>query len=267
MPEAKRDGVTIFFEDEGTGAPVLLIHGHTLDLRIWDPVLPILLEAGLRVLRPDLRGHGRSSRPDHGYHWVHHTADMAMVLDAAGVERAAVVGFSIGGGVAIEMSLTKPELAGSLLLIAPVMPDRPFEPLFLDNLKQVARVARSEGIVAAMEGPWAASPLFEASFRKPGVREQATEIVRDFPGAEYLATERDQVERPITVPERLKEIAAPTYVLVGEMEMSGFRGFAAEAARGIPGGRLEVVEGCGHLIPLEDPELVARRIIDAAGRP
>jgi len=267
MPEATRDGVTIFFEDEGTGAPVLLIHGHTLDLRIWDPVMPFLLEAGLRIIRPDLRGHGRSSRPDFGYHWVHHAADMAMVLDAAGVRQAAVAGFSIGGGVAIEMALTEPGLVGSLLLIAPVMPDRPFEPAFLDNLKQVARVARSEGISAAMVGPWASSPLLAASLAKPRVREAALAIVRDFPGAEYLATERDHVERPIAAPERLEEIAAPPVVMVGELEMPGFRDFADEAARGIPGGRLEVVEDCGHLISLEEPELVARRIIDAAGRP
>jgi pimeloyl-ACP methyl ester carboxylesterase len=266
MPEVTRDGVTIFFEDEGAGAPVLLIHGHTLDLRIWDPVMPFLVEAGLRIIRPDLRGHGRSSRPNFGYHFVHHVADMTKVLGAAGVERAAVVGFSVGGGVAIEMALSDAGLVGSLLLIAPVMPDRPFEPAFLDNLKQVARVARSEGISAAMAGPWASSPLLAASLAKPGVREAALAIVLDFPGAEYLATERDHVERPVSVPERLEEIAAPLVVMVGELEMPGFRVFAEEAAQGIPGGRLEIVDGCGHLIPLEEPELVARRIIDAAIR-
>jgi pimeloyl-ACP methyl ester carboxylesterase len=264
MPDVKRGEVTIYYEDEGQGSPVLLIHGHTLDRRVWEPVMPDLRAAGLRVVRPDLRGHGRSDRPDSGYHWFHHSEDMGAVLDAAGVDRASVVGFSIGGGVAIESALSMAQRVSSLLLIAPVMPDRPFEPLFLDNLKQVARVARSEGILAAMEGPWAASPLFAASFRKPGVREKATEIVRDFPGAEYLATERDQVERPVSAPERLHEISVQTRVMVGEHEMQGFRDFAAEAATGIPNCRLEIVDDCGHLIPLEEPALVARRIIESA---
>ena len=153
MPDVQRGRVTIYYEDEGRGSAVLLIHGHTLDRRVWEPAMPALHAAGLRILRPDLRGHGRSGRPDSGYHWVHHAGDMSAVLNAAGVDRATVVGFSIGGGIAIEMALAMAPRVSSLLLIAPVMPDRPFEPLFLDNLKQVARGARSEGILAARDLP------------------------------------------------------------------------------------------------------------------
>ena len=63
MPEAQNGDVTIYYEDEGSGLPVLLIHGHTMDQRIWGPVMPSLLDAELRVLRPDLRGHGASPTP------------------------------------------------------------------------------------------------------------------------------------------------------------------------------------------------------------
>ncbi len=96
---------------------------------------------------------------------------------------------------------------------------------------------------------------------KPGVREAAENITRDFPGAEYLATQRDSVERSWTVPGRLSEIDRPTAVVVGELEMPGFRAFADEAATGIPGAQLEVLPGCGHLIPLEEPDRVAATII------
>lgn len=264
MPEASNGDVTVYYEDEGAGKPVLLIHGHTLDRRVWEPIMPALNSAGCRVLRPDLRGHGLSARPDGGYHVSHHATDMAAVLDAAGVVRTTVVGFSIGGGIALEMALTMPARVGAMVLLSPVMPDRPFEPAFMDNLREVARVARSEGIEAAMRGPWARSPLFANSFVKPGVREKAAAILRDFPGAEYLATRRDHVERAWTVPERLSEIGIPTRVLVGELEMPGFRAFAEEAAEGIPSARLEVVEGCGHLLVFEDPELVGRRIVETA---
>jgi pimeloyl-ACP methyl ester carboxylesterase len=117
-----------------------------------------------------------------------------------------------------------------------------------------------------MEGPWARSPLFEHAFSKPGVREAAGAITRDFPGAEYLATERDRVERSWTVPDRLAEITLPAVVMVGAHEMPGFRAYADEAAAGIPGARLDVVEDCGHLLPLEEPGLVAASIIEAAQR-
>ncbi|MCU0232829.1 MAG: alpha/beta hydrolase, partial [Thermoanaerobaculales bacterium] len=111
-----------------------------------------------------------------------------------------------------------------------------------------------------------ASPLLASSFRRPEVRAQALAITRDFPGAEYLAAARDRVERAWTAPQRLAEIAVPAAVLVGEHDMPGFGAYSEEAAAGIPGARLEVVPGCGHLLPLEAPERVAAAIIDVASR-
>ena len=266
MPEVVRDDVKLCYEDEGSGPPVLLIHGHTLDRRLWDPMMPMLLDAGLRVLRLDLRGHGRSSRPNSGYHLIHHAADVAAVLDVAGIEAVIAVGHSIGGAVVLEAAVTMPERLTSLVLVSPVMPERPFEAAFMENLREVARVIRGDGVRAAMEGPWARSPLFEHSFSKPGIREAAGDITRDFPGAEYLATQRDRVERSWSLPDRLGEISLPTVVVVGEHEMPGFRAYAEEAAAGIPSACLDVFEDCGHLLPLEEPERLAAIIIDSAQR-
>jgi pimeloyl-ACP methyl ester carboxylesterase len=266
MPEAINGDVTISYEDQGTGPAVLLIHGHTSDRRTWDPVVPALFDAGLRIVRPDLRGHGRSTRPDFGYHLSHHAADMAAVLDGAGVGSATVVGHSIGGGVALEMAVTLADRIENLVLISPVMPDRPFEPAFMENLREVARVARSEGIEAAMVGPWASSPIFEHSFSKPGVRDAVMAILRDFPGAEYLATQRDRVEREWTVPGRLSEIGVSTAVIAGDSETPGFVAYAEEAGGGIRNARLEFYTNCGHLVPLEEPDRVAKAIIDMTRR-
>jgi pimeloyl-ACP methyl ester carboxylesterase len=262
MPEVSRGDVTITFADDGDGPAVVLLHGHTLDRRVWLPVLGPLRDAGLRVIRPDLRGHGRSSRPDSGYHVSHHAHDIVAVLDDAGVRRATVVGFSFGGGVALELAEVHASRVGALGLVAPVLPDRPFEPAFMDSLRDVARTTRADGLAAAMAGPWLESPLFAHSFTRPGVREATAAIVRDFPGAEFLATERDRIDRGWTVPERLGEIARPTRVLVGECEMAGFRGFADEIAAGVPSAEIEVVPDAGHLLPLEAPDAVAAMIVD-----
>ena len=261
MPEVVNSQITISFSDEGAGKPVILLHGHTLDRRIWLPVLPHLLAAGLRVIRPDLRGHGRSDRPDEGYHVSHHADDLAALLEHLGIERAAVVGFSFGGGVALEAAITRPESIGALGLIASTMPDRPFEDAFMASLREVAGVIRTDGVAAAMAGPWAECPLFAHSFTRPGVREAVAAIVAGFPGAEFLATRRDRVERDWILPDRLEEISAPTAVMVGEHEMPGFRGYADEASEKIPGASLEVVPDCGHLLPLEAPDAVAKMII------
>ena len=261
MPEITHDTVTISFSDEGSGSAVVLLHGHTLDRRVWDPLMPQLLGAGVRVLRPDLRGHGRSSRPESGYHFSHHASDVATLLDAVGADSATVIGFSFGGGVALEMALTHGPRVAALGLMAPVMPDRPFEPAFMESLREVALTIRTAGVAEAMAGPWAQNPLFAHSFTKEGIREKVATIVKDFPGAEFLATQRDRVEREWKLPDRLGEIAVPTRVMVGEKEMLGFRAFADEAAAGIPDARLEVVPDCGHLLPLEAPNAVVEMII------
>ncbi len=261
MATVKRSEVEIFYRDQGEGHPAVLLHGHTLDGRVFDGLASRMEAAGMRVIRPDLRGHGCSTRPPQGYHWSDHCGDVEAVLDAAEVECAAIVGFSLGGGVALEMALERPDRVGELVLMSPVMPDRPFEPDFMANLKSVATVARTEGIRAAMEGPWMQSPLFRFSLAKPGVLETLSEIVKDFPGAEYLAEARDRVERDWTVPERLGEITVPTLVLVGEREMPGFKAFAEEAAQGIPDARLESIPDAGHLLPLEAEDLVATAIL------
>jgi pimeloyl-ACP methyl ester carboxylesterase len=262
MPNVTRDDVTLFYLDEGQGDPVLLLHGHTLDHRVWDWVAPALLDRGLRLIRPDLRGHGHSTRPDRGYHWSHHAADMARVLDAVRVDRIAVVGYSLGGGVALEMALTMSRRVDRLVLMSPVLPDRPFEEAFFANLIEVAQVIRSDGVAAAMRGPWMESPLWQGSAVDDHVRQKLDEIVSDFPGAEYLATERDRVDRGWTVPDRLAEIEVPTLVMVGEDEMAGFRGFADEIAAGIPNARLEILRDQGHVHLLQAPDLVAQRILD-----
>ena len=175
---------------------------------------------------------------------------MAAVLDDAGIDSATVVGYSIGGGVALEMALTLPDRLRGLVLMSPVMPDRPFEAAFMDNLREVARVTRSEGIEAAMLGPWASNPLFEFSFSKPGVREAAMAINRDFPGAEYLATQRDRVEREWTVPERLSEIDVATVVIAGDRETPGFP-------------RLRRGSGCGNP---RRPDRILRKLRPPAPR-
>jgi len=264
MPQLVRDDVTIHYEDQGSGRPVLLIHGHTLDQTVFDDIVEPLLEAGLRVIRPDLRGHGHSSRPESGYHWSHHAADVGAVLEHSGVDHAsaAVVGFSLGGGVALELAITTPGIVSSLALVSPVMPDRPFEPAFMDSIRQVARTARAEGIEAAMTGPWMASPLFTVSFESPRVRQRTEEIVRAFPGADYLATARDTVDRDWKLPDRLGEISVPTLVVTGGRELPGFTAYATEAAEGIPGARHEVIAGAGHLLPLEASEALARLLVE-----
>lgn len=262
---ATRDGTRLYHETAGDGAAILMVHGHTLDVRVWSDVRGPLNRAGLRTVAFDLRGHGRSSVPEHGYRMSDHAADALAVMDDCGIVRCAVVGYSIGGGIALELALTHPDRVARLALLSPVLPDRPFENEFFANLREVSRVARSRGIREAMLGPWMDSPLWVGSLDMPRVRERLEAIVGDFPGAEYLASARDRGDRSWLIPDRLSEILAPTLVAVGSEELPGFRGWASEIAAGIPGARLEILDGLGHLHLLQDPDRVASLLIEHLG--
>jgi peroxiredoxin len=90
--------IELYYEDHGTGQPVVLIHGYPLDGSSWEKQTAALLEAGHRVITYDRRGFGRSSKPTTGYDYDTFAADLATVLDTLDLRDAVLVGFSMGTG-------------------------------------------------------------------------------------------------------------------------------------------------------------------------
>jgi len=92
------DGTELFYNDWGTGQPVVLIHGWPLDSDMWSDQAVFLAEHGYRIISYDRRGFGRSSQPWNGYDYDTLAADLAVILDEFNLENAILVGFSMGGG-------------------------------------------------------------------------------------------------------------------------------------------------------------------------
>ena len=92
------DGVRLSYSDKGEGTPVVLIHGWPLSGRSWEKQVPVLLEAGYRVITYDRRGFGDSSRPTTGYDYDTFAEDLHKLVTALNLQDAALVGFSMGGG-------------------------------------------------------------------------------------------------------------------------------------------------------------------------
>jgi non-heme chloroperoxidase len=90
--------IDLYYEDHGSGPPVVLIHGWPLSGASWEKQLPALLGAGLRVITYDRRGFGRSSQPDSGYDYDTLASDLNEVMTRLDLRDAALVGFSMGGG-------------------------------------------------------------------------------------------------------------------------------------------------------------------------
>src|SRR6516165_6181218 len=90
--------IEIYYEDHGAGQPVVLIHGYPLSGRAWDKQLPVLLDAGRRVIIYDRRGFGKSSQPASGYEYDTFAADLASLMDRLDLQDAILVGHSMGTG-------------------------------------------------------------------------------------------------------------------------------------------------------------------------
>jgi pimeloyl-ACP methyl ester carboxylesterase len=120
MGRLEGDGFTLAVLDEGSGPAVLLLHGFPDSSRLWRHQVPALVEAGKRVIAPDLRGFGESDKPAavEDYSIGRSVADMLAVLDALGVERADVVGHDWGAGLAWALAAFRPDRVERLVVMS-----------------------------------------------------------------------------------------------------------------------------------------------------
>ena len=115
--------IEIYYEDHGAGQPVVLIHGYPLSGRAWDKQVPVLLEAGHRVVTYDRRGFGKSSQPASGYDYDTFAADLDTLLNTLDLNDAVLVGFSMGTGeVTRYLGRYGSARAAKGVLVAPIPP-------------------------------------------------------------------------------------------------------------------------------------------------
>ena len=115
--------INLYYEDYGSGEPVILIHGYPLSGRAWDKQVPPLLAAGRRVITYDRRGFGKSSQPATGYDWDTFAADLATLINVLGLDRVTLVGHSMGTGeVTRYLSTYGSAKVDRAVLIGPIPP-------------------------------------------------------------------------------------------------------------------------------------------------
>lgn len=243
---------TLAFEIHGSGRPLVLLHGHTLNRQMWYPLLP-LLTPHVQAILVDLPGHGESSPTPEGSTPAEQLLHM---LDALHVNKAAVCGHSQGGAVAVSFALTAPDRCAALIAVDTALGGFPFPSW--PGPRPYIRQARSEGLGPALEA-WMQDPIFGTIMASP-LAEELRAIVRAYPGHEWL--NRSQARKE-SVPDagRLGEIAAPTLVLLGEQDLPDFHTIAKVLVEGIPGAKQVVIPAAGHMLPMEQPEATAQAIL------
>jgi len=263
VPHTYTNGIVTFYEDAGDGPVVVLIHGYGADLRLWDAQVEPLREAGFRVIRYDVRGHGRSMIAPEGYTFENYAADLRDLLDRLDVERPAtqsleleavhVVGLSMGGGVALQFALDYPDRVLSLTLVDSALPGFTYADETTAHIQRFMDAVRSDGPRNAIDKVWLAHPFFDGVRREPERLAVVRDMLLDFQAPDMRDGARPADYRP-DIASRLAEIGAPTLVIAGENDVADFRLIADVLAENIPDARLTIIPDCWHLPPVEKPE-------------
>ena len=235
-------------EVAGRGEAVLLIHGMALDLRMWDDQVDALAQR-YHVVRVDLPGFGRSPAVSGPYS---NGEALKGTLDALGIERAHVVGLSMGGRIAAEFVQWHPEAVRSLVLVDADITGLPFRTLGATLGPIIA--AGKAGDVAAAKRMFLAHPIFDAARRIPGVAARLQRMSDEYSGWHFANAGSGLERRPaVKTSEALESFRLPTLVLVGELDAPDLHALADTVAARVPGARKQVLPGVGHMPNMEDP--------------
>ena len=255
-------GGRLALEDEGQGPPIVLVHSAIVNRRSWDALTPLLVAAGYRVVRYDMRGYGESIAEAVEYS---PRADLVAVMDARGIGKAAVVGNSWGAMNALDTVLEFPDRFVALGWLGGGVGG--FEG---GNTPEEQALLDAEGKAEEDEQPDLAADLDvriwvdgvgQAPTRVPtAIRDAVRSMDRELlePGREFGTNTRLEPRAN----ERMADVAVPVLAVVGALDTSGTRKAARRLAEGAPNVRLEEWPDVAHMIAMEAPERVAKILVE-----
>jgi len=246
---ARVNGTRLYYQIAGSGVPLVLIHGFALDSRMWEPQWQAFTPR-FRVLRYDLRGFGQSARPS-GEPYTH-AEDLKALLDYHQMDKAMLLGCSMGGGVAIDFAFSFPQRVQILVPYDAVIGGFPWSPEFSGTLLAIHAKAKEAGVEAA-KALWSQNPMFKGTLQRPHSALLFKQMLDTYSRLHWLGKDSARRYDPPAF-QRLGEIQAPTFVLVGENDVPDLQGVATTLAQRIQGAQQQILSNVGHLGNLEDPK-------------
>jgi len=269
MPIARVNGIRLYYEQAGSGSPLVWVHGFACGIRSWDAQVREL-SGSRRVITYDVRGFGLSEAPDGAaaYSQAHCVADLAALIEHLGLERTALGGLSMGGNIALNFALAHPRRV-SALIIADTGAGSDDTGEWIEGSHRYAQACERGGVEAFADLA-CANPLFARYIEQGPDRERFIRSCLMTHRARGIAHTAREVlaKRPTlySLEPRLKELRIPTLLIVGEHDTACVKVHAFMAAT-IPGARSVVLAGVGHLSNLEAPQVFnahVRRFLDEA---
>jgi 3-oxoadipate enol-lactonase len=263
MPIASLNAARLFYEERGSGPPILFIHGTGADSDIWSG--SVALGADYRCIAYDRRGYGRSPLPA-GESISLEANDAAALLKLLGAVPAMIVGHSLGGVIALDLAVEHPQLVAGLLLVEPPLRARLQRRPDLSAVRamiavHVLRLVGSRRASAERFLRWAyGSDPAEGGYRNiPGVARAAGESYDTIIHELGLGTGEH------LTPERLGSIAVPVNFLLGELTAAGMRRLVIDAVGMIPGAVLHMVPDASHGLHVTRPDMFIDAVRSMSG--
>src|SRR5947208_2064043 len=249
MQKIVSDGADIFYDVAGAGVSVVLLHPFPVHHEFWLPAIKYLASR-YRLIMPDLRGHGESGLGDGTATMQKHATDVAHVMNDAGIDRAPLIGVSIGGYTIFEFWRRFRDRVSALVLC---------------NTKAQAdgADARNTRLKAANDVlKVGTEPFFENMLQKllaettrhsrPDLVEGALRMMRKMSAEDVAEVQRGMAERPDSVP-TLKTINAPVLIITGDEDNMTGVPEAELMKQNISGSQMKVIAKAGHYSPWEQP--------------
>jgi 3-oxoadipate enol-lactonase len=249
VPTVDVNGARLWYDEAGSGEAVLLLHGGLGDSGLWEPVVPLLAER-FRTIRTDLRFFGRSTGPAVPWSWE---GDVVGVLDALGIERAALVGLSLGGRIALDIALAHPERLWAVVGVAPG----------LGGHDGAAYTEEHEARYEAAEDKLEAMMEIDFEVWAPlGPDARIRQLWRATPDANPLPDGVEPLDPPgRPAKERLAELAVPTLIVTASHDPKGMREIGPLVEREAPNARHLELDS-DHYLTLREPELLSSVLLE-----
>ena len=241
--------MTLAHEDRGTGDAIVLIHGHPFDRRMWLPQVRVLSDE-FRLVAPDLPGYGESPSPAATVTMRELAEAVILTLDAIDVPRAAIVGLSMGGLVAMELALGWPQRVAGLVLAATTVARVTAEEA--ERRWEVAAGIERDGMLTHVLDM--AGRLFgETARRDPAIVAEVLDMMLHTPPAGAAAALRGRALRP-DYSRRLRGLKIPSLVIAGDQDGYAPEPVVEQLVASLDRPEVLRLAGVGHLPNLEAPE-------------
>jgi pimeloyl-ACP methyl ester carboxylesterase len=264
MFELSVPGGRIVGDVSGSGAPLLLLHSGVTDRRMWNAIMPDL-ERQFTVARFDYRGFGESSVATEPFVY---RDDVLSVLDHLAFDRVALVGASMGGFIALQVSLAAPDRVESAILLAPGLPGRQHTTEILEYFaaEEAAVAAKDiDAIVRLDLEMWVRGPRRDWSAQSLAVAEELRDQVRILATNQTIAEDYGQLGEP-PIQDHLHSVAVPTVVAIAEADPISIIGAGEYIAAQVPGAQILRFADTAHLIAMERPAETVELITDTLAK-